>query len=166
MYPTSKFQRKDNLNPRQLNLHLPPPHAQYGVPNRPFQHMSQIPRQSYPPIQQQQNLLGQPQTHLSEQQNQMHPLQSQIGQPHDQFNHQPPPPAYPPGPNQAFFKNPVPHRPHSPPVTSEQHPPPLLQDVNNPLRPLAQHNPMMALHLNHFMEENPPGIPIGEPLGT
>ncbi|XP_032994759.1 probable helicase with zinc finger domain [Lacerta agilis] len=171
-YPNSKFHRKDNLNPRQLNLHLTPPHAQYAVPNRHFQHLPQIPRQPYP-LQQPQNPLSQQQNHLSEQQNQMDPQQNQIAQQHNHLNQQPLQapsqlsPAYQTGPNQSFFKNPVPHRPHSPgvdPVISEQHPPSLLQEVGNPLRPIAQHNPMMPPHLNHFIEENPPGMPIGEQL--
>uniref|UniRef100_A0ABM5FNZ7 Probable helicase with zinc finger domain isoform X3 n=2 Tax=Pogona vitticeps TaxID=103695 RepID=A0ABM5FNZ7_9SAUR len=171
-YSNPKFHRKDNLNPRQLNLHLTPPHAQYVVPNRHFQHLSQIPRQPYstPP---QQNLLSQQQNHLSEQQNQMHPQQSQIVQQHNHLSQQPqqPPsllsPAYQTGPNQSFFKNPVPQRPHSPgaeAVISEQHHPSLLQEVSNPLRPIAQPNPMMSSHLNHFVEESPPGMPVGESL--
>lgn len=172
-YANSKFHRKDNLNPRQLNLHLTPPYTQYAAPNRHFQHLSQIPRQPYP-IQQQQNLLSQQQNHLPEQQNQMHPQQSQIVHQHNHLNQQPqqPPsqlsPSYQTGPNQSLFKNPVPHRPHSPgvdAVMSEQHPPSLLQEVPNPLRPIAHHNPVMPSHLNHFIEENPPGMPIGEPLG-
>ncbi|XP_015263795.1 PREDICTED: probable helicase with zinc finger domain [Gekko japonicus] len=171
-YANSKFHRKDNLNPRQLNLHLTPPYTQYAAPNRHFQHLSQIPRQPYP-IQQQQNLLSQQQNHLPEQQNQMHPQQSQIVQQHNHLNQQPqqPPsqlsPAYQTGPNQSLFKNPVAHRPHSPgvdAVMSEQHPPSLLQEVTNPLRPIAHHNPVIPSHLNHFIEENPPGVPIGEPL--
>ncbi|XP_066470056.1 probable helicase with zinc finger domain isoform X2 [Tiliqua scincoides] len=171
-YPNSKFHRKDNLNPRQLNLHLPSSHAQYAVPNRHFQHLSQIPRQPYP-VPQQQNLLSQQQNHLSEQQNQIHPQQSQIVQQHNHLNQQPlqPPsqlsPAYQTGSSQSFFKNPVPNRPHSPgvdAVISEQHPQSLLQEVNNPLRPITQHNPMIPPHLNHFIEENPPGMSIGEPL--
>ncbi|XP_053231317.1 probable helicase with zinc finger domain isoform X1 [Podarcis raffonei] len=171
-YPNSKFHRKDNLNPRQLNLHLTPPHAQYAVPNRHFQHLPQIPRQPYP-LQQPHNPLSQQQNHLSEQQNQMDPQQNQIAQQHNHLNQQPLQtpsqlsPAYQTGPNQSFFKNPVPHRPHSPgvdTVISEQHPPSLLQEVGNPLRPIAQHNPMLPPHLNHFIEENPPGMPIGEQL--
>ncbi|KAJ6650810.1 hypothetical protein lerEdw1_003797 [Lerista edwardsae] len=171
-YPNSKFHRKDNLNPRQLNLHLTPSQAQYAVPNRHFQHLSQIPRQPYP-VPPQQNLLSQQQNHLSEPQNQIHPQQSQIVQQHNHLNQQPlqPPsqlsPAYQPGSSQSFFKNPVLHRPHSPgvdAVMSEQHPQSLLQEVNNPLRPITQHNPMMPPHLNHFIEENPPGMSIGEPL--
>uniref|UniRef100_A0A670I1P7 Helicase with zinc finger n=1 Tax=Podarcis muralis TaxID=64176 RepID=A0A670I1P7_PODMU len=172
-YPNSKFHRKDNLNPRQLNLHLTPPHAQYAVPNRHFQHLPQIPRQPYP-LQQPQNPLSQQQNHLSEQQNQMDPQQNQIAQQHNHLNQQPLQtpsqlsPAYQTGPNQSFFKNPVPHRPHSPGVVdtviSEQHPPSLLQEVSNPLRPIAQHNPMLPPHLNHFIEENTPGMPIGEQL--
>ncbi|XP_077184514.1 putative helicase with zinc finger domain isoform X2 [Paroedura picta] len=171
-YANSKFHRKDNLNSRQLNLHLTPPYTQYAAPNRHFQHVSQIPRQPYP-IQQQQNLLSQQQNHLPEQQNQMHPQQSQIVQQHNHLNQQPqqPPsqlsPAYQTSPNQSLFKNSVSHRPHSPgidAVMSEQHPPSLLQEVTNPLRPIAHHNPVMPSHLNHFIEENPPGMPIGEPL--
>lgn len=170
-YPNAKFHRKDNLNPRQLNLHLTPPHSQYAVPNRHFQHLSQIPRQPYP-LQQQQNLLSQQQNHLSEQQNQMPPQQSQVVQQHNHLNQQPPQPsqlspAYQAGPSQSFFNNPVPHRPHSPAVDaviSEQHPPPMLQEVSNPLRPIAQHNPVLPTHLNNFIEENPSGMPLGDTL--
>ncbi|KAM6345131.1 putative helicase with zinc finger domain isoform 1-T6 [Alca torda] len=170
-YPNVKFHRKDNLNPRQLNLHLTPPHSQYAVPNRHFQHLSQIPRQPYP-LQQQQNLLSQQQNHLPEQQNQMPPQQSQVVQQHNHLNQQPPPPsqlspAYQAGPSQSFFNNPIPHRPHSPAVDaviSEQHPPPMLQEVNNPLRPIAQHNPILPTHLNNFIEENPSGMPLGDTL--
>ncbi|NXT02697.1 HELZ helicase, partial [Jacana jacana] len=168
-YPNAKFHRKDNLNPRQLNLHLTPPHSQYPVPNRHFQHLSQIPRQPYP-LQQQQNLLNQQQNHLPEQQNQMPPQQSQVVQQHNHLNQQPPPPsqlspAYQAGP--PFFNNPIPHRPHSPAVDaviSEQHPPPMLQEVSNPLRPIAQHNPVLPTHLNNFIEENPSGMPLGDTL--
>ncbi|KFP58549.1 putative helicase with zinc finger domain, partial [Cathartes aura] len=156
-YPNAKFHRKDNLNPRQLNLHLTPPHSQYAVPSRHFQHLSQIPRQPYP-LQQQQNLLSQQQNHLPEQQNQMPPQQSQVVQQHNHLNQQPPQPsqlspAYQAGPSQSFFNNPIPHRPHSPAVDaviSEQHPPPMLQEVNNPLRPIAQHNPVLPTHLINF----------------
>ncbi|NWI26165.1 HELZ helicase, partial [Sula dactylatra] len=170
-YPNAKFHRKDNLNPRQLNLHLTPPHSQYAVPNRHFQHVSQIPRQPYP-LQQQQNLLSQQQNHLPEQQNQMPPQQSQVVQQHNHLNQQPPQPsqlspAYQAGPGQSLLNNPIPHRPHSPAVDaviSEQHPPPMLQEVNNPLRPIAQHNPVLPTHLNNFIEENPSGMPLGETL--
>uniref|UniRef100_A0A8C0J6L3 Helicase with zinc finger domain n=1 Tax=Chelonoidis abingdonii TaxID=106734 RepID=A0A8C0J6L3_CHEAB len=170
-YPNSKFHRKDNLNPRQLNLHLTPPHTQYAVPSRHYQHLSQIPRQPYP-VQQQQNLLSQQQNHLPEQQNQIPPQQSQVVQQHNHVNQQPPQPsqlspAYQMGPNQSFFNNPIPHRPHSPAVDavmSEHHPPPMLQEVSNTLRPITQHNPMLPSHLNNFIEENPAGMPIGETL--
>ncbi|NXD10136.1 HELZ helicase, partial [Nothocercus nigrocapillus] len=170
-YPNAKFHRKDNLNPRQLNLHLTPPHSQYAVPNRHFQHLSQIPRQPYP-LQQQQNLLSQQQNHLPEQQTQLPPQQSQVVQQHNHLNQQPPQPsqlspAYQAGPSQSFFNNPVPHRPHSPAVDaviSEQHPPPMLQEVTNPLRPIAPHNPVLPAHLNNFIEENPSGMPIGDTL--
>ncbi|NXS64842.1 HELZ helicase, partial [Pandion haliaetus] len=170
-YPNAKFHRKDNLNPRQLNLHLTPPHSQYAVPNRHFQHLSQIPRQPYP-LQQQQNLLSQQQNHMPEQQNQMPPQQSQVVQQHNHLNQQPPQPsqlspAYQAGPSQSFFNNPIPHRPHSPAVDaviSEQHPPPMLHEVNNPLRPIAQHNPVLPTHLNSFIEENPSGMPLGDTL--
>ncbi|KAG8129284.1 hypothetical protein E2320_016421 [Naja naja] len=171
-YPNSKFHRKDNLNPRQLNIHLTPPQAQYTVPSRPFQHLAQISRHPYP-VPPQPNLLSQQQNQLSEQHNQMPPLQSQIVQQHNHLNQQPQPPssqlspAFPTGPNQSFFKNPVPHRPHSPGTDSsvlEQLPPSVLQDVSSPLRPIAQPNLMMPSHLNHFIEENPPGVSVGEPL--
>ncbi|POI32896.1 hypothetical protein CIB84_003352 [Bambusicola thoracicus] len=170
-YPNAKFHRKDNLNPRQLNLHLTPPHSQYAVPNRHFQHLSQIPRQPYP-LQQQQNLLSQQQNHMPEQQNQIPPQQSQVVQQHNHLNQQPPQPsqlspAYQAGPSQSFFNNPIPHRPHSPAVDaviSEQHPPPMLQEVSNPLRPIAQHNPVLPTHLNNFIEENPSGMPLGDTL--
>ncbi|XP_029140164.1 probable helicase with zinc finger domain [Protobothrops mucrosquamatus] len=171
-YPNSKFHRKDNLNSRQLNIHLTPPQAQYAVPSRPFQHLAQISRHPYP-MPQQQNLLSQQQNHLSEQHNQMPPPQSQIVQQHNHLNQQPQPPpsqlspAFQTGPNQSFFKNPVPHRPHSPgadPSVLEQLPPSVLQDVSSPLRPIAQPNLMMPSHLNHFIEENPPGMSVGEPL--
>ncbi|NXY82744.1 HELZ helicase, partial [Alcedo cyanopectus] len=172
-YPNAKFHRKENLNPRQLNLHLTPPHSQYPVPNRHFQHLSQIPRQPYPlQQQQQQNLLSQQQNHLPEQQNQMPPQQSQVVQQHNHLTQQPPQPsqlspAYQAGPSQSFFNNPIPHRPHSPAVDaviSEQHPPPMLQEVSNPLRPIAQHNPVLPTHLNNFIEENPSGMPLGDTL--
>ncbi|XP_068034437.1 probable helicase with zinc finger domain [Anomalospiza imberbis] len=173
-YPNAKFHRKDNPNPRQLNLHLTPPHSQFAVPNRHFQHLSQLPRQPYPlqQQQQQQNLLSQQQNHLPEQPNQMPPQQSQVVQQHNHLNQQPPPPsqlspAFQAGPSQSFFNNPIPHRPHSPAVDaviSEQHPPPLLQEVNNPLRPIAQHNPVLPTHLNNFIEENPSGMPLGDTL--
>ncbi|NWQ78678.1 HELZ helicase, partial [Columbina picui] len=170
-YPNAKFHRKDNLNPRPLNLHLTPPHSQYAVPSRHFQHLSQIPRQPYP-LQQQQNLLSQQQNHLPEQQNQMPPQQSQVVQQHNHLNQQPPQPsqlspAYQAGPSQSFFNNSIPHRPHSPAVDaviSEQHPPPMLQEINNPLRPIAQHNPVLPTHLNNFIEENPSGMPLGDTL--
>ncbi|NWW98389.1 HELZ helicase, partial [Caloenas nicobarica] len=170
-YPNAKFHRKDNLNPRQLNLHLTPPHSQYAVPSRHFQHLSQIPRQPYP-LQQQQNLLSQQQNHLPEQQNQIPPQQSQVVQQHNHLNQQPPQPsqlspAYQAGPSQSFFNNSIPHRPHSPAVDaviSEQHPPPMLQEINNPLRPIAQHNPVLPTHLNNFIEENPSGMPLGDTL--
>ncbi|KAJ7423981.1 hypothetical protein BTVI_07975 [Pitangus sulphuratus] len=174
-FPNAKFHRKENPNPRQLNLHLTPPHSQFAVPNRHFQHLSQIPRQPYPlqqQQQQQQNLLSQQQNHLPDQANQMPPQQSQVVQQHNHLNQQPPQPsqlspAYQAGPSQSFFNNPIPHRPHSPAVDaviSEQHPPPLLQEVNNPLRPLAQHNPVLPTHLNNFIEENPSGMPLGDTL--
>ncbi|XP_013914314.1 PREDICTED: probable helicase with zinc finger domain [Thamnophis sirtalis] len=171
-YPNSKFHRKDNINPRQLNIHLTPPQAQYAVPSRPFQHLAQISRHPYPGPPQP-NLLSQQQNHLSEQHNQMPPPQSQIVQQHSHLNQQPQPPssqlspAFPTGPNQSFFKNPVPHRPHSPGTDTsvlEQLPPSVLQDVSSPLRPIAQPNLMMPSHLNHFIEENPPGVSVGEPL--
>ncbi|KAJ7416845.1 hypothetical protein WISP_68213 [Willisornis vidua] len=184
-FASAKFHRKDspnpsanpNANPRQLSLHLTPPHSQFAVPSRHFQHLSQLPRQPYPlqqqqQQQQQQNLLGQQQNHLPEQPNQMPPQQSQVVQQHNHLTQQPPQPsqlspAYQAGPSQSFFNNPIPHRPHSPAVDaviSEQHPPPLLQEVNNPLRPLAQHNPVLPTHLNNFIEENPSGMPLGDTL--
>ncbi|KAF4798356.1 hypothetical protein TURU_064635 [Turdus rufiventris] len=174
-YPNAKFHRKDSPNPRQLNLHLTPPHSQFAVPSRHFQHLSQIPRQPYPlqqQQQQQQNLLSQQQNHLAEQPNPMAAQQSQVVQQQNHLNQQPLPPsqlspAFQAGPSQSFFNNPIPHRPHSPAVDaviSEQHPPPLLQEVNNPLRPIAQHNPVLPTHLNNFIEENPSGMPLGDTL--
>lgn len=110
---------------------------------------------------------------MPEQQTQMPPQQSQVVQQHNHLSQQPPQPsqlspAFQAGPSQSFFNNPIPHRPHSPAVDaviSEQHPPPMLQEVNNPLRPIAQHNPVLPTHLNNFIEENPSGMPLGDTLG-
>ncbi|XP_044529899.1 probable helicase with zinc finger domain isoform X2 [Gracilinanus agilis] len=171
-YPNPKFHRKDNLNARHLNLHLTAPHAQYAVPHRHYQHLSQLPRQAFP-AQQPQNL-GQQQNHFPEQPTQI-PPQPQPNQAVQQHNHlnqqtqqQPSQlsPTYQAGPNHSFFNNAVSHRPHSPAVDSmisEQHPTPMHQEVN-PLRSIAQHNPMIPSHLNNFSEENPPGLPLGEAL--
>ncbi|XP_075436082.1 putative helicase with zinc finger domain isoform X1 [Ascaphus truei] len=167
-----KFHRKDNPNQRPLNIHLTPPHPQYAMPNRHYPHLSQLQRPPYP-LQQQQNLLTQQPNHLPELQNQIPPQQGQVVQQHNHLNQQPPPqpsqlsPAFQPSPNHSFFNNPMPHRPHSPGVDGmmpEQPPPPMLQDVGNPLRSVAQHNPMLASHMNNFIEDSPQGIGAGETL--
>ncbi|XP_030064309.1 putative helicase with zinc finger domain isoform X1 [Microcaecilia unicolor] len=169
-YPNPKFHRKDNLNPRHLNVHLTPPPPQYAVPSRHFQHLSQLPRQPYPvqQQQQQQNLLTSQQNHLPEQQSQMPPQQGPVVQQHNHLNQQPSQlsPAFQAGPNHSFFNSPLPHGPHSPGIDTvipEQHPP-LLQEVNNLLRPAAQHNSLLPSHLNSFIEESPSGLAVGEAL--
>uniref|UniRef100_G3UIX4 Probable helicase with zinc finger domain n=1 Tax=Loxodonta africana TaxID=9785 RepID=G3UIX4_LOXAF len=48
VYPSTKFHRKDNLNPRHINLPLPAPHAQYAIPNRHFHSLPQLPRPPFP----------------------------------------------------------------------------------------------------------------------
>ncbi|KAM4691302.1 putative helicase with zinc finger domain [Rhinophrynus dorsalis] len=167
-----KFHRKDNPNQRHMNIHLTPPHPQYAMANRHYQHLSQLQRPPYS-LQQQQNLLTQQQTHLSELQNQIPPQQGPAvqQQQHNHLNQPPQPsqlsPAFQPSPNHSFFNNPVPHRPHSPSVDGmmpEQPPPPLLQDMNNPLRPVPQHNPMLSSHMNNFIEDGPQGMPASETL--
>ncbi|XP_069511137.1 probable helicase with zinc finger domain isoform X3 [Ambystoma mexicanum] len=170
-FPNQKFHRKNNVNPRHLNIHLTPPHPQYTVPSRHFQHTGQLPRQPYP-VQPQPNVLPQQQNHLSEQQNQMPLSQSQTVQQHNHLNPQPQQqssqlsPAYQSAPNHSFFNAPMAHRTHSPGIDSRvleqhhHHPPPVLQEVTTPLRPIQQHHP----HMNNFMEDNPPGVPVGEAL--
>ncbi|OCT63161.1 probable helicase with zinc finger domain [Xenopus laevis] len=164
-----KFHRKDNPSQRHQNVHLAPPQPQFPMPNRHYQHLSQLQR---PPFSiQQQNMLTQQQNHLSELQNQIPPQPGQLVPQHNHLNQQPPQasqlsPAYPPGPNHSFFNNPMPARPHSPSVDgmmSEQPPPPMLQDVN-PLRSVPQHNPLLSSHMNNFMEESPQGIGAGDTL--
>ncbi|XP_011786158.1 PREDICTED: probable helicase with zinc finger domain [Colobus angolensis palliatus] len=172
VYPSTKFPRKDNLNPRHINLPLPAPHAQYAIPNRHFHPLPQLPRPPFP-IPQQHTLLNQQQNNLPEQPNQMPPQPNQVVQQQSQLNQQPqqPPPqlspAYQAGPNNAFFNNAVAHRPQSPPaeaVISEQQPPPMLQEGHSPLRAITQPGPILPSHLNSFIDENPPGLPIGEAL--
>lgn len=171
-YPNTKFPRKDNLNPRHINLPLPGPHAQYAIPSRHFHPLPQLPRPPFP-IPQQHTLLNQQQNNLPEQPNQMPPQPNQVVQQQNQLNpqvQQPPPqlsPAYQAGPNSAFFHNAVSHQPQSPPaetVIPEQQPPPMLQEGHSPLRAIAQPGPLIASHLNNFIDENPPGLPIGEAL--
>ncbi|VTJ65717.1 Hypothetical predicted protein [Marmota monax] len=172
VYPNTKFPRKDNLNPRHINLPLPAPHAQYAIPNRHFHPLPQLPRPPFP-IPQQHTLLNQQQNNLPEQPNQIPPQPNQVVQQQSQLTpqaQQPPPqlsPAYQPTPNSAFFNNAVSHRPQSPPaeaVISEQQPPPMLQEGHSPLRAIAQPGPVLPSHLNNFIDENPPGLHIGEAL--
>ena len=166
VYPNTKFHRKDNLNPRHINLPLPAPHAQYAIPSRHFHPLPQLPRPPFP-IPQQHALLNQQQNNLPEQPNQVVQQQNPL----NQLTQQPPPqlsPAYQSGPNSAFFNNAVSHRPQSPPteaVIPEQQPPPMLQEGHSPLRAIAQPGPILPSHLNNFTDENPPGLPIGEALG-
>ncbi|ELW67473.1 putative helicase with zinc finger domain [Tupaia chinensis] len=172
VYPNTKFPRKDNLNPRHINLPLPAPHAQYAIPNRHFHPLPQLPRPPFP-IPQQHTLLNQQQNNLPEQPNPMPPQPNQVVQQQNHLNQQaqPPPPqlspAYQAGPSNAFFNNAVSHRPQSPPteaVVPEQQPPPMLQEGHSPLRAIAQPGPILPSHLNNFIDENPPGLPIGEAL--
>uniref|UniRef100_A0A8C9A8D1 Probable helicase with zinc finger domain n=1 Tax=Prolemur simus TaxID=1328070 RepID=A0A8C9A8D1_PROSS len=172
IYPNTKFPRKDNLNPRHINLPLPAPHAQYAIPNRHFHPLPQLPRPPFP-MPQQHTLLNQQQNNLPEQPNQMPPQPNQVVQQQNQLSQQPPQPppqlspAYQAGPNSAFFNNAVSHRPQSPPaeaVIPEQQPPPMLQEGHSPLRAIAQPGPVLPSHLNNFIDENPPGLPIGEAL--
>ncbi|XP_012893338.1 PREDICTED: probable helicase with zinc finger domain isoform X1 [Dipodomys ordii] len=173
IYPSSKFPRKDNLNPRHINLPLPTPHAQYAIPNRHFHPLPQLPRPPFP-VAQQHSLLNQQQNNLPEQPNQMPPQPNQVAQQQSQLNpqaQQPPPqlsPAYQAGPSNAFFNNAVSQRPQSPPaeaaVVPEQQPPAMLQEGQSPLRAIAQPSPILPSHLNNFLDENPPGLPIGEAL--
>ncbi|XP_010615101.1 probable helicase with zinc finger domain isoform X1 [Fukomys damarensis] len=172
VYPNTKFPRKDNLNPRHINLPLPAPHAQYAIPNRHFHPLPQLPRPPFP-IPQQHTLLNQQQNNLPEQPNQMPPQPNQVVQQQSQLNpqaQQPPPqlsPAYQAGPSSAFFHNAVSHQPQSPPaetVIPEQQPPPMLQEGHSPLRAIAQPGPLLPSHLNNFIDENPPGLPVGEAL--
>uniref|UniRef100_G3WH55 Helicase with zinc finger n=1 Tax=Sarcophilus harrisii TaxID=9305 RepID=G3WH55_SARHA len=170
-YPNPKFHRKDNLNPRHLNLHLTAPHTQYAVPHRHYQHLSQLPRQPFPV--QQPSSLNQQQNHFPEQLTQITPQPNQAVQQHNHLNQQTQQqpsqlsPTYQIGPSHSFFNNAVSHRPHSPAVdavVSEQHPPSMLQEANS-LRSIAQHNTMIPpTHLNNFIEESPPGLPLGEAL--
>uniref|UniRef100_A0A5F9CI28 Helicase with zinc finger n=1 Tax=Oryctolagus cuniculus TaxID=9986 RepID=A0A5F9CI28_RABIT len=172
IYPNTKFPRKDNLNPRHINLPLPTPHAQYAIPNRHFHPLPQLPRPPFP-IPQQHTLLNQQQGSLPEQPNPMPPQPNQLAQqqsPLDQQSPQPAPPlspAYQAGPSPAFFSAAAAQRPPSPPaeaVLPEQQPPPLLHGGHSPLRAIAQPGPMLPPHLNNFLEENPPGLPLGEAL--
>ncbi|KAH0508329.1 putative helicase with zinc finger domain [Microtus ochrogaster] len=72
------------------------------------------------------------------------------------------------GPTNAFFNNAVAHRPQSPPaaeaVVPEQQPSPVLPDSHSPLRAITQPGPILASPLNNFVDENSPGLPIGEAL--
>ncbi|XP_069056002.1 probable helicase with zinc finger domain isoform X2 [Pleurodeles waltl] len=160
-FPNAKFHRKNNVNSRHLNVHLNPPHPQYTVPNRHFQNIGQLPRQSYPVQPHQQ--------HLSEQQNQMPPPQSQMVQQHNHLNQQPQQqpsqlsPAFQSAPNNSLFNTPITHRTHSPGLESkgsEHRQPPVLQDASTPLRPIQQPHP----HLNSFLEDNCSVLPAGEAL--
>lgn len=167
VYP--KFHRKDNLNPRHINLPVPAPHAQYAVPSRHFHPLPQLPRPPFA-IPQQHALSHQQQNNLPEQPNQMPPPPNQ-GVPQQNPLGQPPPQlsaACQAGPNSAFFNTPVSHRPQSPPAEAalpEQQPPPMLQGGHSPLRAIAQPGPILPSHLNNFTDENPPGLPVGEALG-
>ncbi|XP_036195783.1 probable helicase with zinc finger domain isoform X5 [Myotis myotis] len=171
VYPNTKFHRKDNLNPRHINLPLPAPPAQYAIPGRHFHPLPQLPRAPFP-VPQQHALLNQQQNNLPEQANQMPPQPNQVVQqqnPLNQLPPQPPPqlsPAYQAGPNNAFFNNAVSHRPQSPPAEAviPEQPPPMLQEGHSPLRAIAQPGPLLPSHLNNFTDENPPGLPIGEAL--
>ncbi|XP_023569631.1 probable helicase with zinc finger domain isoform X1 [Octodon degus] len=172
VYPNTKFPRKDNLNPRHINLPLPAPHAQYTIPTRHFHALPQLPRPPFP-IPQQHTLLNQQQNNLPEQPNQVPPQPNQVVQQQSQLNppaQQPPPqlsPAYQAGPNNTFFHNAISHQPQSPPaetVVPEQQPPPMLQEGHSPLRAIPQPAPLLPSHLNSFIDENPPGLPIGEAL--
>ncbi|XP_005402209.1 PREDICTED: probable helicase with zinc finger domain isoform X2 [Chinchilla lanigera] len=172
VYPSTKFPRKDNLNPRHINLPLPAPHAQYAIPSRHFHPLPQLPRPPFP-IPQQHTLLSQQQSSLPEQPNQMPAQPNQVIQQQSQLPaqaQQPPPqlsPAYQAGPSSAFFHNAVSHQPQSPPaetVIPEQQPPPMLQEGHSPLRAIAQPGPLLPSHLNNFIDENPPGLPLGEAL--
>ncbi|XP_059989064.1 probable helicase with zinc finger domain isoform X1 [Lagenorhynchus albirostris] len=166
VYP--KFHRKDNLNPRHINLPVPAPHAQYAVPSRHFHPLPQLPRPPFA-IPQQHALSHQQQNNLPEQPNQMPPPPNQ-GVPQQNPLGQPPPQlsaACQAGPNSAFFNTPVSHRPQSPPAEAalpEQQPPPMLQGGHSPLRAIAQPGPILPSHLNNFTDENPPGLPVGEAL--
>ncbi|XP_042639487.1 probable helicase with zinc finger domain [Orycteropus afer afer] len=175
VYPNPKFHRKDNLNPRHINLPLPAPHAQYAIPNRHFHPLPQLPRPPFP-IPQQHNLLNQQQTNLPEQPNQMAPQAGQVVSQRNQLNQQtqePPQlsPAYQAAASSAFFNSAVSHRPpQSPPaqaVTPEQPPPPpppVLQEGHSPLRAIAQPSPILPSHLSNFIDENASGLPVGEAL--
>ena len=163
VYP--KFHRKDNLNPRHINLPLPAPHAQYAIPSRHFHPLPQLPRPPFP-IPQQHALLNQQQNNLPEQPNPMPPQPNQAvpqQNPLGQLSA-----ACQAGPSSAFFNTAASHRPQSPPAEAagpEQPPPPMLQAGRSPLRAIAQPGPVLPSHLNSFTDENPPGLPVGEALG-
>ncbi|XP_075846411.1 putative helicase with zinc finger domain isoform X1 [Microtus pennsylvanicus] len=187
VYSNTKFPRKDNLNPRHINLPLPAPHTQYAIPTRHFHPLPQLPRPPFP-IPQQHTLLNQQQNNLPDQPNQVAPQPNQVApqpnqvapQPNQVVQQQsqappqapqPPPqlsPAFQAGPTNAFFNNAVAHRPQSPPaaeaVVPEQQPSPVLPDGHSPLRAITQPGPILASPLNNFVDENSPGLPIGEAL--
>ncbi|XP_029424236.1 probable helicase with zinc finger domain isoform X2 [Nannospalax galili] len=178
VYPNTKFPRKDNLNPRHINLPLPTPHSQYAIPSRHFHPLPQLPRPPFP-IPQQHTLLNQQQNNLPEQPNQMAAQSNQVVQQQSQVTPPAPPPPPPPppppqlspayqaGPTNAFFNTAVAHQPQSPPteaVVPEQQPPPILPDSHSPLRAIAQPGPILPSHLNTFIDESSPGLPIGEAL--
>ncbi|MEJ1284043.1 helicase with zinc finger domain [Cricetulus griseus] len=186
VYSNSKFPRKDNLNPRHINLPLPAPHAQYAIPSRHFHPLPQLPRPPFP-IPQQHTLLNQQQNNLPEQPNQVAPQPNQVApqpnhvapQPNQvvQQQSQVPPqapqpspqlsPAFQAGPTNALFNNAVAHRPQSPAaeaVVPEQQPTPVLPDGHSPLRAITQPAPILASPLNNFVDESSPGLPVGEAL--
>ncbi|XP_006886330.1 PREDICTED: probable helicase with zinc finger domain isoform X2 [Elephantulus edwardii] len=170
IYPNTKFHRKDNLNPRHINLPLPAPHPQYVIPNRHFHALPQLPRPPFP-VQQQHSLLNQPPNNLSEQPNPMPPQPNPVVPQQNPLNQQPQPPppqlspAFQAGPSSAFLNNAGSHRPQSPEsVVPEQQPPPMLHEGHSPLRAMAQHSPMLPSHLSNFMEESASGLPLGEAL--
>ncbi|XP_054986326.1 probable helicase with zinc finger domain isoform X2 [Sorex araneus] len=170
VYPAPKFHRKENLTPRHIPLPLPAPHAQYAVPGRHFHPLAPLPRPPFPVPQHQSNL-PEPPSQMPPAPNQgLPPPQSTLTQLPPPPPPPPPPPqlapAYPAGPNGAFFGNPVSHRPQSPPAEAgmPEQPPPLLQDSHSPLRAATQPGPLLPSHLNNFPEENPPGLPLGEAL--
>ncbi|XP_075418227.1 putative helicase with zinc finger domain isoform X1 [Tenrec ecaudatus] len=177
VYPNTKFHRKDNLNPRHMNLPLPAPHAQYAIPNRHFHPLSHLPRPPFPIPQQpqQHSMLSQQPNNMPEQPNQMPPQPSQVVPQPSPLSPQPPhpppqlSPAYPAGPSTAFLHKATSHRAQSPPtaeaVMPDPPPPPMLQDSHSPLRAVAQPNPMLPSHLNNFVDENTaPALPLGEAL--
>ncbi|KAM9296423.1 putative helicase with zinc finger domain [Gastrophryne carolinensis] len=172
-FSNQKFHRKENPNQRPMNIHLTPPHPQYPIANRSFQHISPLPRPQFPP-QQQQNILPQQQNHLPDLQNQIPPAPSPQAPGLPQHSHlmqQPPQQTPQLSPSfqhsQSFFNTPISHRPPSPSIDGlvpEQLPPPMLQDVNNHLRSANHNNPLMSSHINSYMEDAPQELASGEVL--